>query len=63
MSGAGLATKNDQMVKKALSYLDIGGLLVTLYRIVTDYQFIKKIKQEFLEKEFYNIVMGDDFNF
>jgi hypothetical protein len=49
--------------KKALQYLDIGGLLVTLYRIVTDYQFIKKIKQEFLEKEFYNIVMGDEYNF
>jgi hypothetical protein len=50
-------------VKKGLSYLDIGGLIVTIYRIVTDYQFIKQIKQEFLEKEFYNAVMGDGFDF
>jgi hypothetical protein len=49
--------------KKALQHLDIGGLLVALYRIITDYQFIKKVKQEFLEKEFYNIVMGDEYNF
>jgi len=59
----GVSTGNKGLVKKGLSYLDIGGLLVTLYRIVTDYRFIKKIKQEFLEKEFYNIVMGDDFDF
>jgi hypothetical protein len=50
-------------VKKGLSYLDIGGLIVTLYRIVTDYQFIKQVKQEFLEKEFYNTVMGEEYNF
>ena len=41
----------------ALKKLDLGGLLVTIYRIVTDYRYIAQIKQEFLEKEFYNIVM------
>jgi len=49
--------------KKALEYLDIGGLLVTLYRIATDTQFMKKIKQEFLEKEFYNAVYGEEYDF
>ena len=43
--------------------LDIGGFIVTLWRIVTDYKFIKEIKFEFLEKEFYKIVMGDEFDF
>jgi hypothetical protein len=52
-----------ELVKKSMEYLDIGGLLVTLYRIVTDYQFIKKIKREFLEKEFYNRVYGVEYDF
>jgi len=46
-----------------LKYLDIGGLIVTLYRLISDTKFISQIKQEFLEKEFYNVVMGDDFDF
>jgi hypothetical protein len=59
----GLKSGDAKLVKKSMEYLDIGGLLVTLYRIVTDYQFIKKIKQEFLEKEFYNTVYGEEYNF
>ena len=48
---------------KAMHSLDIGGLIVTIYRLITDYNFIKEVKLEFLEKEFYNIVMGDNYNF
>jgi hypothetical protein len=44
-------------------YLDIGGLLVTIYRLISDAKFISQIKQEFLENEFYSVVIGDDFNF
>ena len=43
-----------------MQYLDVGGLAVTIYRIVNDKKFIKQVKQEFLEKEFYNLVMGED---
>jgi soluble cytochrome b562 len=59
----GVTSSNPKMVQKSLSYLDIGGCIVTIYRIITDYNFIKQIKQEFLEKEFYNIVMGEEYNF
>ena len=31
--------------------------------IITDYKFIQQIKKEFIEKEWYNIVMGDEFDF
>ena len=47
----------------ALKSLDIGGFIVTLYRLVSDYHFIKQVKFEFLEKEFYNTVMGTEFDF
>jgi hypothetical protein len=63
MGIVGCRTGNEKLIKKALNYLDIGGLLVTVYRIVTDTKFIEQVKQEFLEKEFYNTVMGDNFDF
>ncbi len=43
--------------------LDVGGLIVTILRLVSDYKFINKIKQEFLEKEFYKTVVGDNYDF
>lgn len=45
--------------KKAVKKLDIGGFLVTMYRLVSDVTFIRNIKKEFLEKEFYKQVMGN----
>jgi hypothetical protein len=48
---------------KAIKDIDIGGLLVTLYRIATDLVFIQKEKKEFLEKEFYNRVYGEEYDF
>lgn len=42
----------------ALKKLDVGGLLVTIYRLVSDYRYVAQIKKEFLEKEFHKIVMG-----
>ena len=44
---------------KAIRKLDIGGFLVTMYRLVSDVAFIRNIKKEFLEKEFYKKVMGE----
>ena len=46
-------------ISQNYSKLDIGGILVTIYRLITDYKFIKSIKQEFLENQWYNEVMGD----
>lgn len=48
------------LLSKDLKHLDIGGLCVTLYRIISDKRLIKQIKQEFLEKEFYKIVMDTE---
>ena len=43
--------------------LDIGGLTVTLCRLISDYKFINEIKQEFLKNEFYNRVIGKEYDF
>ena len=46
-------------ISQNYSKLDIGGIIVTIYRLITDHKFIKSIKKEFLEKQWYNEVMGD----
>ena len=43
--------------------LDVGGIIVTIIRLVSDYRFINRIKREFLEKEFYKAVVGDSYDF
>lgn len=63
-----IATVSNVIITALLAYagagdmaaknFDLGGFMVTIYRIVSDRKFIKEIKQEFLANEFYNIVMG-----
>ena len=59
----GVATDNPDLVKKGVKYLDIGGLAVTLYRLIADYKFIKEVKLEFMEKQWYDVVLGDEYEF
>lgn len=53
----GNLTGQVEIAKKSLNYLDIGGFIVTIYRIATDKKFIGEIEREFLEHEWYNLVM------
>lgn len=39
--------------------LDIGGILVTLYRLFTDIRFISKVKKEFIEKEMDKVLVSE----
>ena len=43
--------------------LDIGGLLVTLTRIVSDYKFIHEIKEDFLKNQLYDRIVGTEYDF
>ncbi|MBP3938217.1 MAG: hypothetical protein IK955_02295 [Clostridia bacterium] len=63
MEAIGVASKDPDMVKKGLSYLDVGGLLVTCYRLVKDVKFINQVKEEFLKNEFYSAVVGEEYKF
>lgn len=48
---------------KNLTKLDVGGILVTLCRLITDYRFIQKIKLEFMQNQWDELILGTDFNF
>lgn len=43
--------------ENAMRYLDVGGLAVTLYRLISDIRFIRQVKREFLENRWYEIIM------
>lgn len=47
----------------ALKNLDIGGLMVTIYRVATDAHAIRQIKSEFLENEFFAQIRGSEYDF
>ena len=47
----------------ALKYLDVGGMLVTIYRLINDYEFIRKVKEEFVFGSFNNLIQGQDYKF
>ena len=50
-------------VTGSLNKLDVGGALVTIYRLVSDYKFINEVKRDFLKKELYCQVVGDPYDF
>lgn len=50
-TGVGVAGENPETVKKALKYLDIGGLLVTITHLFKDLRFIAKVKEEFINNK------------
>lgn len=55
----GAASSNPDLVKNSLKKLDIGGFMVTMYRLVSDSNFILKIKQEFLENKLYEKIQKE----
>jgi hypothetical protein len=42
---------------------DFGGILVTVYRLVSDTKFISRIKKEYLESEWQKKVVGEEYSF
>lgn len=44
----------------AIKELDIGGLLVTLHRLMTDTKFIREVKEEFVFGKFNKMIQGDE---
>lgn len=63
METIGALAEDEDLMKKGLKYFDIGGLAITLYRLINDQQFIKNVKIEFLEKQWYDAVVGEDYSF
>ena len=55
----GAITGNAKLMEKSLKKLDIGGLLVTVDRLIKDTSFINKMKQEFIINNFNKMIEGD----
>lgn len=46
-------------IQKDISKLDIGGIAVTLYRLINDTNFIRKVKEEFIQQRWHELIQGD----
>ena len=46
--------------EKAIKDLDIGGLMITIQRLMTDRKFIHKVKEEFVFGQFHKMIQGDE---
>ena len=44
--------------ERAAKSLDIGGIMVTIYRLINDTEFIQKVKEEFVFGGFYRMIEG-----
>lgn len=58
-AAVGVSSGNPELVRKSLNYLDIGGIMVTIYRVINDRKFICEVKKEFLEQQWYSIALGE----
>ena len=58
-SAIGAATDNPDLIRKSLRKLDVGGLLVTVWRLLTDRKFIREVKREFVYGSFNKMIQGD----
>lgn len=47
----------------AIKKLDVGGLIVTIYRLLSDSKFIREIKEEFVFGNFNKLIQGEQYNF
>lgn len=47
-------------VARDLRLLDVGGLAVTVYRLVTDRKFIREVKEEFVFGQFKDIIINEN---
>lgn len=46
-------------VTRDMSSLDLGGLAVTVYRLIMDRKFIRQVKEEFIFGSYRDMIMGD----
>lgn len=45
-------------ITRDFTKLDIGGMIVTIYRLINDYKFINEVKEEFVFGEFDKLIRG-----
>ena len=43
-----------------MKLLDVGGLAVTVYRLITDRKFIRQVKEEFVYGSFKSMIRGEE---
>lgn len=61
-----LATGSNTIVvtlTKDLRKLDVGGMLVTIHRLINDYKFIQAVKKDYLKNATFDLIEGKSYDF
>lgn len=59
----GICSGNDELTKKSIARIDIGGYIVAVHSIVESKEIQEKIRREYLEKELFNKVVDSHYSF
>ena len=59
----GALTENTQLIKRAISHFDIGGIITAIHQVASSKKLQEEIRREFLEQELYNHFTSQKYSF
>lgn len=60
---AGVLSENEDLIKKAISHLDIGGVIEAIHHVFSNKNLQEEIRRDFLEQELFNRFTSDKYSF
>ena len=60
---AGVVSENEQLIKKSISHLDIGGMIEAIHQIYKSKKLQEEVRREFLEQELFNHFTSNKYSF
>lgn len=60
---AGVLSENEEIVKKSISHLDIGGMLEAIHQVFKNKKLQEVVRREFLEQELFNHFTSNKYSF
>lgn len=60
---AGVLSDNEKLIKKSISHLDIGGMIVAIHQVFKSKKLQEEVRREFLEQELFNRFTSNRYSF
>ena len=60
---AGVLSENEELIKKSISHLDIGGIIAAIHQVFRSKKIQEEVRREFLEQELFNHFTSNKYSF
>ena len=60
---AGVLSENEELIKKSISHLDIGGMIEAIHQVFQSNKLQEEVRREFLEQELFNHFTSNTYSF